>query len=50
MKVKCPDCLTDVLIAQDAPVGEIVECTTCGAEIELLSKKPLKVEILEAEK
>jgi len=50
MKTKCPDCLTDLVIPRDAAIGEIIECGNCGAECELLSKKPLKIEILEEEK
>ena len=50
MKTKCPDCQTVLVIPKEAPVGEIIECTNCGAEIELVSKNPLKIEILEEEK
>jgi len=50
MKTKCPDCETVINITKDAPVGKIIECANCGAEVELLSKNPLKIEILEEEK
>jgi alpha-aminoadipate carrier protein LysW len=49
-KTKCLDCQTDIEIPQSLEIGEIVECKNCGAEMEILSLDPLKMEVLEEEK
>jgi len=49
-KAKCPDCQNPLDLPKEVEVGEIVECDNCGAEMEILSLKPLKMEILEEEK
>ncbi|MDP3888699.1 MAG: lysine biosynthesis protein LysW [bacterium] len=48
--VKCPDCQAEVKIPNEAPVGEILECLNCGAEMELISLDPLEVSLIEEEK
>lgn len=42
--VTCPICDGDVEIAEDAIVGEIVECPDCGAELEVIGLDPIAVE------
>ena len=49
-KTKCPDCKNEITIPKNTDIGEIIECKNCGAEMELLSLKSLKLEILEEEK
>lgn len=50
MTTKCPDCQATVSVPEGTEVGEIIECQNCGAEMELVSLKPLKVELIEEEK
>ena len=35
---ECPDCDTQVEIPQDATIGEIVSCSCCGYEFEVIKK------------
>lgn len=49
-KTKCLDCQEDLSLPEKAEIGEIVECKNCGAEMEILSLDPLKMEVLEEEK
>lgn len=48
--VKCPDCQAEVAVSEDCPVGEVLECENCGAEMEVLSLEPCKVSLIEEEK
>jgi len=50
MTSKCPDCQQPVEASQGTEIGEIIECQNCGAEMEVVSLKPLKVELIEEEK
>jgi len=44
MKANCPEC--DAEISMQKPMkGEIVVCPDCGAELEVVSENPLKVEL-----
>ena len=49
MKAECKDCASEINIAQDAMIGEIVSCVDCGADFELVSKNGNSVEIKAAE-
>jgi len=41
---KCPECDADLNL--DSPErGEIVECSDCGAELEVLSSEPIALEL-----
>ena len=42
--VKCPLCDADVKLGADVMVGELFTCSDCGAELEITSLSPLKVE------
>ncbi len=44
MNVKCPVCDADVKVTDDAMVGELLSCSDCGTELEVLSLDPLTVE------
>lgn len=54
--VNCPDQNCDpvnpgtIIIPDDAVVGDILECASCGAEVEIISISPLQVALLEEEK
>ncbi|MFH0749166.1 MAG: lysine biosynthesis protein LysW [Candidatus Bathyarchaeota archaeon] len=45
IKAKCPDCLAEIDIPEDAVVGEIVNCPDCGLELEVESLEKGKVEL-----
>lgn len=42
----CPVCDADVELASDAVEGELMECSDCGSELEIIKLNP--VEIAEA--
>lgn len=53
--VKCldPNCdpkSSGIIIPDDAVVGDIVECSFCGAEMEIICLDPLQVILIEEEK
>lgn len=48
--IPCPDCEDTVIIADDAAVGEIIECPNCGAEMEIISISPPQVSLIIEEK
>ena len=37
---ECPVCGATVHLAADAVVGELMECTDCGTELEVLGLEP----------
>lgn len=44
VKTKCPEC--DAEVTLNAPErGEIVECSDCRAELEVLSVEPVSLEL-----
>ena len=45
VKDRCPDCLTEVEVPDDAIVGEIVNCPDCGLELEVKSIENGKIEL-----
>ena len=49
MKAECKDCASEINIAQDAMIGEIVTCVDCGADFELVFKNGDSAEIKAAE-
>lgn len=54
--VRCPDPNCDssspgeIIIPDDATVGDVLECPVCGAEVEIISTDPPQVILLEEEK
>ena len=46
---KCLECNTELNIDKDFQVGEIIECSNCGVELELVSTSPLELSIFEEE-
>jgi len=36
----CTECGADVVLPDDLEVGEIVDCDTCGTELEVLETAP----------
>ncbi len=44
IETKCPEC--DAALTLMSPEkGEIVECSDCGAELEVLSTEPIRLEL-----
>jgi alpha-aminoadipate carrier protein LysW len=43
--VQCTECGADIEAADNVINGEILPCPDCGAEMEVTSTKPLKVEL-----
>jgi alpha-aminoadipate carrier protein LysW len=41
----CPECGADVEVDNGVLANEIVPCGDCGAELEVVSLKPLKLEL-----
>jgi len=39
-QAECPECAAEVSLADDVIEGEIVQCTECGAELEVVSLSP----------
>lgn len=48
-KIVCPDCKCQIK-GSGIAVGDILECSECGTEVEILSLKPLKYRELIEEK
>jgi lysine biosynthesis protein LysW len=44
----CPECSTEV-VAEQPQLGEILVCTGCGADLEVISQEPLTFEVYEQE-
>jgi alpha-aminoadipate carrier protein LysW len=44
MMTECIECGADVTLHDDLEVGEIVDCATCGAELEVLSTDPVELD------
>jgi alpha-aminoadipate carrier protein LysW len=38
---ECIECGADVSLHESLEVGEIVDCTTCGAELEVIGTDPV---------
>jgi lysine biosynthesis protein LysW len=49
-KIICPDCKIEIPRLEGMVVGDILECPTCGTEVEILSLDPLKYQELIEEK
>lgn len=44
INTKCPEC--DAALQLQSPErGEIVECSDCGAELEVISTEPIQLEL-----
>lgn len=38
---ECIECGAEVTLADDVEIGEIVDCTTCGTELEIIDTDPI---------
>lgn len=41
---KCPKCDAELVIADDAEVGEIITCDECSAELEVKKLEPVELD------
>jgi alpha-aminoadipate carrier protein LysW len=41
----CPECDAPVNFGRSPLAGEVVRCTDCSAELEVVSRDPLKLEL-----
>lgn len=49
-KVVCPDCGMTIKINGNEEVGDILECSECGTEVEIISIEPFECRELIEEK
>jgi len=42
---ECVECGAEVDLADDVEVGEIVDCGTCGSELEVVEVDPVVLEV-----
>ena len=42
---KCPECAADVKLGPDVEKGEIVPCSDCGAELEVVAMDPAELKL-----
>lgn len=43
MTTTCPECGAALELSTDVMAHEIIDCTTCGAELEIMSVEPITV-------
>jgi alpha-aminoadipate carrier protein LysW len=49
-KIVCPDCGAEIAKEAGMMIGDILECSECGTEVEVLSLEPLECRELFEEK
>lgn len=42
--VECIECGSELSLHENLEAGEIIDCATCGAELEVLSTTPLELD------
>ena len=47
--MKCPECGADLQVSHHES-GDIIVCSECGCEMELISKDPFEIRVIEEEK
>lgn len=45
----CPACGSGMELPEDMVLGEVLWCENCGAELEVISTEPLRLELFEEE-
>ncbi|HMO13019.1 MAG TPA: hypothetical protein PKD64_07950 [Pirellulaceae bacterium] len=43
--VNCSECDAELAVADDCVIGEIITCSECGGDLEVISTDPLTVEL-----
>lgn len=49
MAVECPECAAAVNLGSDTEKGEIVQCSDCGVELEVMTLDPVTLELAPSE-
>lgn len=42
---ECPECGADVSLPETVETGEIIDCATCGAELEVIDDDPIVLDV-----
>jgi alpha-aminoadipate/glutamate carrier protein LysW len=45
LQAECPECGANVDLSADVMEGEIVQCSDCGAELEVISLNPPTLDV-----
>ncbi|HET6594624.1 MAG TPA: lysine biosynthesis protein LysW [Anaerolineales bacterium] len=43
--VSCPECDAELTLVEGTEVGEIIVCSDCGGDLEVISLMPAKVQL-----
>jgi alpha-aminoadipate/glutamate carrier protein LysW len=43
--VPCPECAAEISLEKGTEVGEIIVCSDCGVDLEIMALKPVKVQL-----
>lgn len=43
--IECPECAAEVSLQSNLMQGEILTCSDCGVELEVMNLEPLSVEL-----
>jgi alpha-aminoadipate carrier protein LysW len=43
--VKCPECEAEMTLEANVEIGEIIVCSDCGVDLEVMSLSPAQVEL-----
>tara|TARA_B100001750_G_scaffold179706_1_gene148076 strand:+ start:429 stop:662 length:234 start_codon:yes stop_codon:yes gene_type:complete len=43
--IKCKECGSEIVLPNDVVENEIIDCEACGIELEVVSLKPLEVDL-----
>jgi alpha-aminoadipate carrier protein LysW len=41
----CPECDADVQVDEDTDKGDVVECSDCGAQLEVVGLDPIELDV-----
>ena len=45
----CPECDADVQVDEDADKGDVVDCSDCGCQLEVVGLDPIELDVAEQE-
>lgn len=43
--VTCPECAAEIVLQEGTEIGEIVVCSDCGVDLEVIALKPATVQL-----
>ncbi|NVM53402.1 MAG: lysine biosynthesis protein LysW [Candidatus Helarchaeota archaeon] len=49
MKATCPECYFEFNVDDDVMLGEVIECSDCGTELEVIEIKEKEIALQKAE-